>query len=770
MLHPRRELDTLLNTVDYGILFLDANLNVRLGNRAYREIFGVPASLVESCPNARDLFEFCRARGVYPFRDRAWDAYVEMRLKAIRAGDIAPTELNLADGRILRYQCVAMPDGGRMLTYQDVTDQVRRERDLEAAEQRSRHFLEVAPFPLAVSRLADGIVLYANQRAAEIFGIPVDGIVGRPAPDFYAVPSDRRRVLEIIAEVGRVRDFEVPMRGRDGRLFWALTSAVAADWEGQRVLLTAFNDITDLKEREHQLLEAKRATDAAVRDLNAVLNTIDYGILFLDHELRTRLANRAYREIWKMPASFYDRPRTLGEDMEASRDQSLYSVSPAEWDRYVRDRIEEIKSGSIPPRELFLANGTTVQYQCIALPDGGRMLTYFETTDIKRREHELEEANRGKDAALRDLSALLEAIDYGVLFLDADLRIRLTNRAYREIWGIAAEFYTEPRRLADDLWRRWENGLYPLLQQDFEIYIGEREAAIRHATEPMRERLLPNGKVIQSRIIPLPDGGRMLSYLDISALKQIEYDLRDATARAEAASRAKSQFLASISHEVRTPLNAVLGYTEMVLDGLYGDVAARAREPLMRVEANGKHLLALINDVLDFSKIEAGELGLAEAPTSIRDIVQAVLAATEGLAESKGLTLVAELPDCLPLVQGDERRLTQVFLNLVGNAVKFTECGSIRIRVAAGASGICVDVQDTGIGIPEDEREQIFESFQQGSNAIPRAESGTGLGLAISKRIIEMHGGSISVTSEVGRGSVFSVTLPAGRRSREMVA
>jgi PAS domain S-box-containing protein len=770
MLHPRRELDTLLNTIDYGILFLDANLDLRLGNRAYREIFGVPASLAESCPNVLDLFEFCRQRGIYPFRGAAWDAYVEMRLAAIRVGDIAPTELNLTDDRTLRHQCVALPDGGRMLTYQDITDQVRRERDLAAAEQRSRHFLEVAPFPLAVSRLVDGIVLYANQRAAEIFGVPIDGIVGRPAPDFYAVPSDRQRVLEIIAEVGRVRDFEVPMRGTNGRLFWALTSAVAADWDGHRVLLTAFNDITDLKEREHQLLEAKRATDAAVRDLNAVLNTIDYGVLFLDHELRARLANRAYRKIWQMPANFYERPRSVEEDMEACRQHGLYGIPPAEWDDYVRARIEEIRSGSIPPRELALADGTSVQYECIALPDGGRMLTYFETTEIKRRERELEEANRGKDAALRDLSALLEAIDFGVLFLDANLRIRLTNLAYREIWGIGAGFYAAPRSFADDLRRRWENGLYDLSREDFEIYIGEREAAIRLAAEPMRERRLPNGKVIQSRIIPLPDGGRMLSYLDISTLKQIEYELRDAKARAEAASRAKSQFLANISHEVRTPLNAVLGYTEMLLDGLYGDVPTRAKEPLTRVEANGKHLLALINDVLDFSKIEAGELGLAEAPTSIGDIVQAVIAATEGLAESKGLTLVAELPDRLPPVLGDERRLTQVFLNLVGNALKFTERGSIRVRARAGQASIRVDVQDTGIGIPEEERVQIFESFQQGSNAVPRAESGTGLGLAISKKIVEMHGGSISVVSEVGRGSTFSVTLPAGRRRRVEVA
>jgi signal transduction histidine kinase len=379
---------------------------------------------------------------------------------------------------------------------------------------------------------------------------------------------------------------------------------------------------------------------------------------------------------------------------------------------------------------------------------------------MKRRERDLEEANRAKDAALHDLSALLEAIEHGVLFLDADLTIRLTNRAYREIWEIPAEFYDTPRRLAEDMRRRWANGLYALSREEFEAYIAAREAAILAGTEPMRERRLPNGKVIQSRIIPLPDGGWMLSYLDISALKQIEDALREAKGHAEAANVAKSQFLANMSHEVRTPLHAVLGYTQMILDGLYGEIPPEAKDPLVRIGVNGNHLLSLINDILDFSKIEAGEFRLARAPVPVGDILHAAAAAAESLARGKGLGLTVEVPDRLPQVVGDERRLTQVLLNLVGNAVKFTDRGSIAIRAAAASAGISIAVEDTGIGIPEEERTRIFESFQQGANAEPRAEAGTGLGLAISKRIIEMHGGSISVASEVGRGSTFTIVLP----------
>jgi len=226
------------------------------------------------------------------------------------------------------------------------------------------------------------------------------------------------------------------------------------------------------------------------------------------------------------------------------------------------------------------------------------------------------------------------------------------------------------------------------------------------------------------------------------------------------ASQHKSQFLANMSHELRTPLNAVLGYAELLADGIYGELTEKARGVLERVQSNGKHLLGLINDVLDLSKIEAGQLTLAIDDYAMPAVVHSVVSATESLAKNKGLSLVTSVPRVLPMGRGDERRLTQVLLNLVGNAIKFTEKGSVGIEVGLADNCFELAVKDTGPGIAEADQARIFEEFQQVDNSNTRKKGGTGLGLAISRRIVEMHGGAIKVESELGKGSTFLVVVP----------
>jgi signal transduction histidine kinase len=228
----------------------------------------------------------------------------------------------------------------------------------------------------------------------------------------------------------------------------------------------------------------------------------------------------------------------------------------------------------------------------------------------------------------------------------------------------------------------------------------------------------------------------------------------------EIASRHKSQFLANMSHELRTPMNSVLGFTEMLADGLYGDLPARAKTALEKVQSNGRHLLGLINDVLDLSKIEAGQLALTLDEYSMTQVVSSVVTSTESLARAKGLALTAAVAPGLPIGRGDERRLTQVLINLVGNAVKFTDAGSVDISAGVVDGFFEIAVQDSGPGIAPEDQARIFEEFQQVDDSSTRRKGGTGLGLAISRRIVEMHGGSISVESTPGRGATFRITVP----------
>ena len=228
----------------------------------------------------------------------------------------------------------------------------------------------------------------------------------------------------------------------------------------------------------------------------------------------------------------------------------------------------------------------------------------------------------------------------------------------------------------------------------------------------------------------------------------------------EAASKHKSQFLANMSHELRTPLNAILGYAELMLDNIYGEPSEKMRAVLERLQSNGRHLLGLINDVLDLSKIEAGQLTLSLGDYSLGDLVHGVMSAVEPLASEKRLAFKAEVAPDLPGGRGDERRLSQVLLNLVGNAIKFTDKGEIAIRASVANRVFTVAVCDTGPGIPAADQAKIFEEFQQADSSITRKKAGTGLGLSIAKRIIEMHGGRIWVESAPGKGSTFRFTLP----------
>jgi signal transduction histidine kinase len=238
------------------------------------------------------------------------------------------------------------------------------------------------------------------------------------------------------------------------------------------------------------------------------------------------------------------------------------------------------------------------------------------------------------------------------------------------------------------------------------------------------------------------------------------HEIEDKGRQLEVASQHKSQFLANMSHELRTPLNAILGYTELIADGAYGEPSEKMLEVLKRLEINGKHLLGLINDVLDLSKIEAGQLVLELSDYSLWDIAQTVRSTLEPLAADKKLAFKVEVPAGLPAGYGDGRRLTQVLINLVGNAIKFTDAGEVAIKAEANNGAFHVSVRDTGPGISAADQSKLFQEFQQADNAITKKKGGTGLGLAISKRIIEMHSGRIWVKSEPGQGSTFGFTLP----------
>lgn len=237
-------------------------------------------------------------------------------------------------------------------------------------------------------------------------------------------------------------------------------------------------------------------------------------------------------------------------------------------------------------------------------------------------------------------------------------------------------------------------------------------------------------------------------------------ELAQAKERAESADRLKSAFLAAMSHELRTPLNSIIGFTGILVQGLAGPLSPEQGKQLKMVQDSARHLLALVNDVLDLSRIEAGQLEIERSPFPVVASVEAVIGLTEPLAERKGLNLTADVTPDLGMLMSDRRRFEQILINLVNNAIKFTDEGGVRVTCNVEDGRLVTRVADTGIGIRLEDMHKLFQTFSQIDSGITREHEGTGLGLSICKKLTEALGGEISVQSELGTGSVFTFTLP----------
>ena len=382
--------------------------------------------------------------------------------------------------------------------------------------------------------------------------------------------------------------------------------------------------------------------------------------------------------------------------------------------------------------------------------------------DITERKNiELEQAR-----VLESLSAVIESIDYGVLFLDKNFRSIVCNKAFQDMWGIDPDFVLGNPSMEDYIRYNRYKGFYDVGDEDFETFVEERVAAVEGGNISPTEMTRADGKtfIYQNRL--LENGGCMLTYYDITERKKGEEELRDARDLAEEATKAKATFLATMSHEIRTPMGGVIGMVDILQETKLSD---DQRQMVNTVKDSAHSLLTIINDILDFSKIEAGKLDLEEIPVSICDVVEGAGEALAVNARNKGITLSVYVdPDIPDAVLGDQVRLRQILFNFGSNAIKFTAEGKVIVRAdrlpSSDAENIKIRFQviDEGIGIPEDAQKNLFQAFSQVEASTTRRFGGTGLGLSICQRLTELMNGTIGVESVSGEGSTFSATISLG--------
>ena len=435
--------------------------------------------------------------------------------------------------------------------------------------------------------------------------------------------------------------------------------------------------------------------------------------------------------------------------------KSDFDLVPAEEARVYWEMDDAVfRSGQPHENEETLTDADGIRHwlvtrkSIIDVPGAGRFLVGMISDVTERRRAE------------RRLADSIETMSEGFVLFDAADRLVLCNGKYKELYGESADLLVPGAQFEDLLRAGLERGQYPEAARRNEEWLAARLAAHREARGSF-EQELPNGRWVRIVERRTSDGGIVGVRIDITEAKWREAELRRAKDAAEAADRAKSEFLANMSHELRTPLNAIIGFSEALSLGIAGGLSAKQQGYVCDIHRSGMHLLDLINDVLDLSRIDAGQLPLGMKTVDVNEIVSACQKLIAGRADASRVRLEVAPAACLPPIVADPLRLKQVLLNLLSNAIKFTPAaGRVELSTLHAGDGVSITIADTGIGMDAADIPLALEPFRQVDGSLSRRHEGAGLGLPLAKRLTEMHGGSLEITSVLGQGTRVVVRLP----------
>jgi len=679
---------------------------------------------------------------------------------------------------------------GREITAQIRAEEALRQAKAEAEEARaeaeiSRHFAEEANRQLLeaqrigkmghwVSNRVTGTVTWSPQ-IFEIAGMPPVANLSAKQAEGALHPEDLPEFVGAIKHAmatGETQTLEQRWVRPDGEIRQVQVDLSAQyDDAGNCVnLLGTAQDITERK-------AAEEALKTAQRQLIDAIEAISEGFVLFDPDERFVLANENYRQLWSALDDILMPGVTYETIIRAALERGVLDIDEEDPEAYIRRTVEWQRNCG-EPTERRLSDGRWIRLAARRTRDGGVVGIRADITERKRSEEALE-------AARQQLIDAIEAISEGFVLFDRDDRYVLTNSKYREMYPNMVDMFA-PGVTFEAMVRTSVGRRTWTLDGDPEGWARWMLAWHRAADQTLDQRL-NDGRWIRATERRMRDGGIVGIRTDITEVKTAEAtlvgkvrdleaaqerlerlredltamatDLAKARDAAEAASRAKSDFLANMSHEIRTPMNGIIGMNMLLLQS---ELTAEQRDCAIAVHDSAEALLTLINDILDVSKLEVGKVGLEAIDFDLVDVVEAAVGLFGPQAREKDIDVrLAIDPDIQLGLRGDPTRLRQILLNLVGNAVKFTEKGGVSVRVATRPSRrkhsvrLRFEIADTGIGMSKAVSRALFEKFHQADNSITRRFGGTGLGLAISKQLVELMGGRIGVRSMPGRGSCF---------------
>ena len=605
--------------------------------------------------------------------------------------------------------------------------------------------MDRSPSPILIKK-ASGDYLYVNKAFEENFEKTSADIIGKYSAEIW--PESIRAAGQvsdtILLDTQKTTAHLLEFPRSDGTTkHWHVNKFLLPLPTGDSGIATVYTDISERQKYQRRLAESEERYGFASRHAG-----------IWDWHVKSN-------NVYISPAF----ARLVGWDEEAAKNATLKEVTclihPDDYPKHRKQIDAHIADPSVPydieyrlmmPDESyhwFRAVGQTV------VDDNGQLVRMAGMiTDIDS-ERAMVEALRVSEA---QIATLLDNSPAPIYFKDKNLRFVMINQRYAEVYGIKLE----------DAVGRTSLEIFP--SEMGESFTNHDREVLESRSLVVREEQVDDATFLTAKFPIIDRDGNLLGVggieTDISKRVSVEMAYRQARDDAEAANRSKSAFLANMSHELRTPLNSVIGFSDSLLAGTLGDVENPLhREYLSIIRTAGEHLLDLINDILDLSRIEAGKLELDETEFDLNNVIADSIRLTAERAGSVGLLVSSHVEAGLPRIRADERQIKQVIINLISNAIKFTEAGGqVKVRaVRLDSEGLEICVEDNGVGISAEDLERVQKPFIQVADAMTRKHTGSGLGLSIVRSIIKLHGGHTRLESEPGKGTKVTFTLPERR-------